>query len=116
MWLAILLGALGGVANSLLLEDGFVMPHRDKKENAIVLRLGFIGNIILGGIAGLAVYFLAGKDLDPYRQSGLALIGGVGGGNVLTSFLQKQDLTVLKSRYGALETTIEKLSGLSEKD
>ena len=48
---SIVVGMLGGVANSLLVEEGFVIPHFVRNRERTVWKPGFLSNIILGGIA-----------------------------------------------------------------
>jgi uncharacterized membrane protein YeaQ/YmgE (transglycosylase-associated protein family) len=105
LW-SIVVGMLGGVANSLLVEEGFVLPHLVRLENRTVWKPGFLSNIILGGIAALATYALGASELKPLGQLGIALISGVGGGNILVSLMQKQETALLKSRVDTLTQVV----------
>ncbi len=79
LW-SILLGVIGGVANSLLLEDGFALPFVLVKEhNRRVWHAGFISNILLGAIAALATYLLGAYKLELLNRLGIALVSGIGG-------------------------------------
>ncbi len=102
---------VGGVANSLLLEEGsallFVLV---KEHNRRVWHAGFLSNILLGAIAALATYLLGAYKLELLNQLGIALVSGIGGGNVLTSLMQKQQATVLKAQMEALEEAIRKVT------
>ena len=106
LW-SIVVGMLGGVANSLLVEEGFVLPHLVRIENRTVWKPGFLSNILLGGIAALATYALGASELKPL---GIALISGVGGGNILVSLMQKQETTLLKTRIDTLQETFRAAS------
>ena len=49
------MGAVGGVANCILMHDGFSLPRVVKKESGErVLTPGFMGPLLLGMIAALA--------------------------------------------------------------
>jgi len=104
------MGMLGGVANSLLLKDGFVFPKVIPiGENRSLFDPGVFGNLLLGGIAALATHLLGASHLEFFNQLGLALVSGVGGGNVLTSLLQKHETGILKAQMDALEKTVNRL-------
>jgi len=96
----------GGVANSLLVEEGFVLPHLVRIDNRTVWKPGFLSNISLGGIAALATYALGASELKPLGQLGIALISGIGGGNILVSLMQKQETALLKTRLDTMEGTV----------
>jgi hypothetical protein len=117
MWWTFLIGMLGGVANSLLVEEGFVLPQlRNEEKKGKIFRPGFIGNMVLGGIAALATYLLGASRLEFLSQLGIALVSGVGGGNVLTSLMQKQETGVLKAQMEGLERTIRQLGKGPDKE
>jgi hypothetical protein len=105
LW-SIVVGMLGGVANSLLIEEGFVIPHWVRQQNCTVWKPGFLSNIVLGGIAALATYFLGASELKPLGQLGIALISGMGGGNILMSLMQKQETALLKTRVDTLQAIV----------
>jgi ABC-type Mn2+/Zn2+ transport system permease subunit len=105
LW-SIVVGMLGGVANSLLIEEGFVIPHWVRQQNCTVWKPGFLSNIVLGGIAALATYFLGASELKPLSQLGIALISGMGGGNILVSLMQKQETALLKTRVDTLQAIV----------
>lgn len=112
LW-SILLGVIGGVANSLLLEDGFALPFVVVKEhNRRVWNPGFFSNVLLGAIAALATYLLGAYKLELLNQLGIALVSGIGGGNVLTSLMQKQQTSILKAQMEALEEAVKKATAL----
>lgn len=101
------MGIIGGVANSLLIEEGFALPLVVvDKQNRRVWRPGFISNIVLGAIAALATYLLGAYKLELLNQLGIALVSGIGGGNVLTSLMQKQQSNVLKAQMEAFEEAL----------
>jgi uncharacterized membrane protein YeaQ/YmgE (transglycosylase-associated protein family) len=105
-----IVGMLGGIANSLLVEEGFVLPHFVRLESHTVWKPGFLSNIILGGVAALATYALGASELKPLGQLGIALISGVGGGNILVSLMQKQETALLKTRIETFQGTVRDIS------
>lgn len=46
-----LAGAVGGVVNALISDNGFVLPQRVASNQSRILRPGFLGNILIGGVA-----------------------------------------------------------------
>jgi hypothetical protein len=103
----VLVGIVGGVANGLLLQGGLSLPQIVKTDKGSKVDLGFFSPIVLGAVAALATDFLGGGKLaeDPSRI-GLALLSGIGGGNVLSSLLQKQETAVLKTQMDALQQAL----------
>ena len=104
---ALVAGAIGGVVNALISDNGFVIP---KNENGIV-RPGVIGNVIVGAIGAVVSWGLYG----PYAQASLlggtslsgpsgaafaltlsafvgAILVGVGGSRFLTNEIDKRFL------------------------
>ena len=53
-------GAVGGVVNALMSDNGFILPMREKAAGANILRPGFVGNIILGAVAAVIFWGLYG--------------------------------------------------------
>lgn len=60
MWRLLLIifgvGAVGGFINALISDNGFVLP----KSTAGILRPGFIGNMLIGGVAAAISWSLYG--------------------------------------------------------
>lgn len=108
-FLALLLGAFGGLLNSLLVDAGFRLPSRDR-DNPDLWNAGFVGNILLGIGAALATYLIGASDLDRSRALGIAFISGVGGGSVLTAFVQKHSSAILQAKVESLEQTVRSLT------
>jgi uncharacterized membrane protein len=44
-------GALGGLVNALLTENGFALPKRDKVGSLNILRPGVLGNMLISSVA-----------------------------------------------------------------
>ena len=108
-------GAIGGVVNALLSDNGFILPRKEEQNNTRIIRPGFLVNIFIGGIAALvswglygpfAEVFIIGGTIDPQAGStGLslssvigALLVGVGGARWLTNEVDKKLLRAAASR------------------
>ena len=46
-----LCGAIGGIVNALIIDQGLIKPRKERTESFKVYRPGFIGNIFTGAIA-----------------------------------------------------------------
>lgn len=105
LW-SVLIGMVGGIANSLLVDDGFAVPHVIQEQSRRVWKIGFLRNVMLGGIAAFATYALGASELNLLRQLGIALLSGVGGANVLTTLMQKHETSLLKARVDTLQAVV----------
>ena len=99
----IIIGALGGFLNCILFDDGFLIPSLRPRNNQKLVQLGFIGNIILGAAAGFLVYAFIAHELIGIKQEALIFLSGIGGGNVLISFLHKYQIHKEETRGDSLE-------------
>jgi len=83
MWLLVLIifgvGAVGGFINALISDNGFALP----KHTEGILRPGFLGNMLIGGVAAAISWSLYG----PLASVPIASIGSV-------DTPQKGDLTL----------------------
>jgi hypothetical protein len=108
-----LMGAVGAIANCIIVEGGFVVPRKVQKDPAkVVLDFGWIGTVILGATAAAATYLLGTADLGAARMLGISLVVGVGGGNVLTSLSQKQQSEILRIQVDALQASLKRSLGV----
>lgn len=100
------LGAIGGLSNCLLAGE-FVMPEYDK--DAKVWKPGWLGNVVVGGVAAIVVWGIYGplasfdltNTLDPHitlSQLLSSLVVGIGGARILSLEAQKM---LLKSENEA---------------
>lgn len=109
--LVLVAGAVGGAANALMTDNGFIFPKTEETASgAQVVRPGFIGNLFTGAIAAviswglygpLSAYLIAGtadalKGNDAPEKIGLslaslvgALLVGVGGARWLSNEVDK---------------------------
>jgi hypothetical protein len=62
-------GALGGVINALLTDNGFVVPVRVQADEVTIVRPGVIGNILISAIA-------AGVSWGLYGPFAVAVVVG----------------------------------------
>jgi len=56
----ILSGAVGGVINALVSDNGFIKPREETLDNETIVRPGFAGNILLGATASFISWGLYG--------------------------------------------------------
>ena len=114
MWLLLLCvcgaGALGGVVNALLTDNGFILPAKVSSDAGSIVRPGFFGNVLIGAVAAgiswglygpLAGHIIFGsavalaKNMDETMSISLAsLVGavlvGIGGARWLTNEVDKK--------------------------
>jgi hypothetical protein len=112
MWVLLLIvflaGAVGGFINALLSDNGFILPRTEESGGKRIIRPGFLGNVVTGGVSacvswGLygpfaAAYIVGGPSAGPGGAAlGLtlsALVGavlvGVGGARWLTNEVDKK--------------------------
>lgn len=110
IWILLLIivgaGAVGGLVNAVMTQNGFAMPRREQTDGGTILRPGFLGNVLIGGIAagvswGLygplanAVIFpLGGAKTTDVNIALATLVGavlvGIGGARWLTNEVDKK--------------------------
>jgi len=102
------LGAVGGIIFSLLMEKGLTFPFKVyENEKLVMINFGFLADLIIGGMAAVLVYALN----PPVSQLTFVVIGvisGVGGKAILTGYIkskdseeEKQKKVLLAERYRA---------------
>jgi hypothetical protein len=99
-------GAIGGVVNALMSDNGFIVPKREAKGEAQIIRPGFLGNTFIGGISAMiswglygpfaASFIMGGTPDGNYAAIGLSLsslvgglLVGIGGARWLTNEVDK---------------------------
>lgn len=65
MWLMLLYvflaGAVGGIINALMTDNGFSMPKREKADGkTTILRPGYLGNVVVGAVGAVVSWGLYG--------------------------------------------------------
>jgi hypothetical protein len=123
-------GAVGGVVNALLTDNGFILPKQEQQDSTKIIRPGFLVNIFIGGIAALvswglygpfAAVFIIGGTIDPnVASTGLSLssvIGGllvgVGGARWLTNEVDKKLLRAAASKAASGQPNDQKAIRIS---
>jgi hypothetical protein len=107
IWLALLTvcgaGAVGGLVNALLTDNGFFLPREEKSDHMAILRPGFLGNILIGMVAALSSWgfyssFASVEVFQPLPASASftlanvvgAMLVGMGGARWLTNEIDKR--------------------------
>ena len=123
IWILLLIivgaGAIGGVVNALMTENGFVLPKEEKVDSGIIVRPGFLGNVIIGGVAAGVSWGLYGplanKIVFPPSpvtpgDTGIALatlvgavLVGVGGARWLTNEVDKKLLRAAATKAASAD-------------
>ncbi|MEA5078242.1 MAG: hypothetical protein VB013_06690 [Anaerolineaceae bacterium] len=119
LWLMMLIifaaGAVGGIVNALLSDNGFILPKPEKIGENRIIRPGFLGNILISGIASCVSWGLYGpfatiSMIGPSgsENAGLtlaslvgAVLVGVGGARWLTNEVDKTLLKAAASEAAA---------------
>jgi hypothetical protein len=122
IWLLLLIiscaGAIGGIVNALLTDNGFALPRTEQTDGSSIIRPGFIGNILIGAISAgiswglygpMANILVAGSrtalSQNPVESYGVtlsslvgAVLVGVGGARWLTNEVDKNLLKAAASK------------------
>jgi len=123
-------GAIGGIVNALLTDNGFILPKQEQQDNTKIIRPGFLVNIFVGGIAALvswglygpfaAVFIIGGTNDLNVGATGLSLssvIGGllvgVGGARWLTNEVDKKLLRAAASKAASGQPSDQKALRIS---
>lgn len=112
-------GAVGGVVNAIMTENGFVLPRKEDAGNGTtILRPGYLGNVLIGAVAAgiswglygpLSSYVIVGSEeatkQNPIGSLGItlaslvgAVLVGVGGARWLTNEVDKNLLHAAASQ------------------
>jgi hypothetical protein len=111
-------GAVGGIVNALMTDNGFIMPSKAAASSGSILRPGFIGNALIGAVAAgiswglygpLSGMFIFGDGATLSKNvagalgiSLASLVGamlvGVGGARWLTNEVDKNLLKAAASK------------------
>ena len=115
-------GAVGGLINALISDNGFALPRTEKVDSMSVVRPGFIGNIVIGAVASGVSWGLYGPlslvqilptigNPTQVAMTLSALVGavlvGVGGARWLTNEVDKKLLKATASEAAASEPSSE---------
>jgi hypothetical protein len=85
---AFFFGLLGGLGAELIGNKGnFEIPHKEEKH---FIDTGFLANLLVGGIASLAIFYILDTvNPDPVKFIGISVTAGVGGTSILTALTEK---------------------------
>ena len=105
----VIAGALGGVVNAYLTDNGFIKPKNATEKGVEILRPGVVGNVLIGVVAALVTWGLLSQYSVMVLVSGSpatnpptppadltlgtvigALLAGIGGAKVLTTIVDKR--------------------------
>lgn len=106
------LGAAGGLVNSLLVNQNVLLiPWLNKPSGQRwSVDLGILANAIIGAAAAVITESLGGvAALDSQHQIGMCLLAGLGGGNLLTSLVQRFSGDLTSEKTDSLEKLLEQL-------
>lgn len=129
--LIVLMGAIGGMVNALLSDNGFFMPKRLQIDEQVIFRPGFLGNTLVGAVSSfiswalygpLAGVVIAGTHIGTATNSGAqagvtlsslggAVLIGIAGSRWLTNEIDK---TILKG--AAVQAALSQASSLIEEE
>jgi hypothetical protein len=125
----VLSGAVGGLINALMTDNGFLLPRKEKVDTgASIFRPGYLGNLLIGAVGAaiswglygpLANYVIAGTaealatntNLDTIGLSLSSMVGaalvGIGGARWLTNEVDKSLLRAAASKAAGGQPTNE---------
>jgi hypothetical protein len=78
-------GAVGGVINALMSDNGFIKPRQETVDGETILRPGFAGNILLGAAAAFISWGLYGAFSGAVIYGGVAQAGVAGADEIYVS-------------------------------
>jgi len=125
LWILLIIvfvaGIVGGIVNALISDNGFFLPQTVQSGGAKIMRPGFLGNALIGGVAAcvswglygpFAAFYLAGgptmstAGTSPVGLTLSSLVGGilvgVGGARVLSNEVDK---TLLRGAASAAQSS-----------
>ena len=131
MWLMLLYvflaGALGGVVNAIMTDNGFLIPKAEQVNGTTsIYRPGYLGNVLMGAVAAiiswglygpLSAFYIAGttealtKNASPEKVglSLASLVGavliGIGGARWLTSEVDKSLLRAAATQAAGAQSS-----------
>ena len=123
-------GAVGGIVNAMMTDNGFTLPRKEAQGNVNIIRPGFLVNIFIGGVAALVSWGLYGPFADVFiiggtndfgiASTGLslssvvgALLVGIGGARWLTNEVDKKLLRAAASQAASGKPSDEKALQIS---
>jgi hypothetical protein len=71
----ILSGAVGGIINAMISDNGFIKPREETIDNVTIVRPGVAGNVLLGSVAAFISWGLYGSYSGSLIFEGAAGVG-----------------------------------------
>jgi len=122
--IVMLSGAVGGIVNALVSDNGFVRPSEETTGEVTIIRPGFAGNILLGAMAAFISWGLYGAFSNAViwgSKSGMgtdeitvsiasiagAVLVGIGGARWLTNEVDKKLLRTAASTAAASKASFD---------
>ncbi|MDI6794717.1 MAG: DUF4257 domain-containing protein [bacterium] len=106
LWIVISGGAFGGLLHALYLNENKLLLPTLRRNGRIYINLGFVGDILLGIGAGLAILLFIAPDTMA-KQIGLSIVSGFSGGALLGSLMNKLATELEKKKVDKLEKLLE---------
>jgi hypothetical protein len=121
--IVMLSGAVGGIVNALVSDNGFVRPSEETTGEVTIIRPGFAGNILLGAMAAFISWGLYGAFSNAiiWGASGIgteeitvsissiagAILVGIGGARWLTNEVDKKLLRTAAATAAASKASFD---------
>ena len=121
--IVMLSGAVGGIVNALVSDNGFVRPSEETAGDVTIIRPGFAGNILLGAVAAFISWGLYGAFSNAviWGASGMgteeisvsissiagAVLVGIGGARWLTNEVDKKLLRTAAATAAASKASFD---------
>ena len=122
--IVMLSGAVGGIVNALVSDNGFVRPSEETQGDVTIIRPGFAGNILLGSMAAFISWGLYGafRNVAVWgATSGMgteeitvsissiagAVLVGIGGARWLTNEVDKKLLRTAAATAAASKASFD---------
>ena len=117
-------GAVGGIINALVSDNGFIKPSEETAGEVTIIRPGFAGNILLGAVAAFISWGLYGAFSNTVlfgTATGIgtdditvsiasiagALLVGIGGARWLTNEVDKKLLRTAAATAAASKSSFD---------
>lgn len=122
--IVVLSGAVGGIINAMVSDNGFIRPREEVAGDTSIIRPGFLGNILLGGVAAFISWGLYGAFSNAVVYGAVsgpgtgeisvsistiagAVLVGIGGARWLTNEVDKRLLRTAASVAAASRASLD---------
>ena len=108
IWLAAILGAIGGFAIGWLQDSGLEFPSLVWNQTPRFLKLGVVGPIGVGALAAVISYLInLPKDLAPFIVLGLT--SGLGGSGILKGYVNGKKASNAEANRQAFRSGVQRV-------